>query len=281
MGEAVDRVSAIWDEVTQDFLAGKPTNTKPPLDKYCATYRRQEEIQLDGFCEPFLGRLDRQPKMAFLSLNPGEMLPAWQKLDWNDGRGGVFVNELREAGSYTKWAARWSYLQPHWQAFIKTRRGSNHHWDRFTFMREWYEDQSLSEEDRIDFELYPWHSHRFHKPSFRADLGLIRQFVLEPLLELEPAVTFAFGAWWWKNLDALEIEVVGRLGDGGDRPFEIGYKAGSRQGVTIGRLPHGGIIIAEKHGGPAPQPPTASKVPLFRRLILESLPANLRSVVES
>lgn len=281
MGEALERVSEIWDNVTNDFLAGKPTNVRPPLDRYSATYRKQEDVQLDGFCEPFLGPLDRQPRMAFLSLNPGERIAEWQQLEWDNGRGGIFVNELREAGSYTKWAAQWSYLQPHWQSYIKTRPGANHHWDRFVFMREWCGDDSLVEQDRVDFELYPWHSHQFHKPSFRADLGLIRQFVLEPLIELEPPVTFAFGAWWWKHLDDLGIEVVARLGDGGERPFEIGYKPGSKQGVTVGTLPHGGVIVAEKHGGPAPQPPIPAKVPAFKKLILEALPDDLRSIVES
>lgn len=99
MGEAIDRLTTLWAEVTNDFLAGTPTNVRPPLDRYFASYRRQDEVQLDGFCEPFLGPLDRKPKMTFLSLNPGEMLPAWQQLNWDNGRGGFFVNELRTAGS--------------------------------------------------------------------------------------------------------------------------------------------------------------------------------------
>ena len=277
MGEALQGLSETWDAVTEDFLAGRPTNVRPPLDRYCASYRKQDDLQLDGFCEPFLGPLDRKPKMAFLSLNPGERLKAWQQLDWNDGQGGVFVNELRDAGSYTKWAAGWSYLQPHWQEFIATRPGANHHWSRYEFMKAWYDDDLLEPQDRVDFELYPWHSHTFNGAALKLDLQLLRQFVWDPLAELEAPIVFAFGAWWWENLENLGVEVVARLGYKGDRPFDIGYKPGSRQGLTLGVAPHGGLIVAEKHGGPPPGPPSLSLVSSFKEQVLDALPIEVRN----
>lgn len=76
MGRATEHLSRLWDEVTDDFLRGEPTNVRPRFDTYFRSYRRLEDVQLDGFCEPFLGPVDRVPKMAFLSLNPGEVQPA-------------------------------------------------------------------------------------------------------------------------------------------------------------------------------------------------------------
>jgi hypothetical protein len=75
-------------------LAGRPTSSCPPLDAYLKSYQMQNEIQLDGFCEPFLGRVDRTPKVVFLSLNPGQYQPEWQ-----NRRDGTFVNEIRTAGT--------------------------------------------------------------------------------------------------------------------------------------------------------------------------------------
>lgn len=75
MGRALEHLSQLWDGVTDDFLRGEPTNVRPSLDAYFRSYRRLEEVQLEGFCEPFLGPVDRKPKMAFLSLNPGAVQP--------------------------------------------------------------------------------------------------------------------------------------------------------------------------------------------------------------
>lgn len=277
MGESLERVSAVWDEAVQDFLEGKPSHARGELGGWLASYRRRGDVQLEGFPEPFLGPLDRTPKMAFLALNPGEVQPSWQHLEF-EGRPGTFVDELRAAGSYTKWAAEWSYLAPAWQGYIAKRRGPNHHGERFDFMRNWYGDSQLTPQDRVDFELYPWHSHRFAYTSLDlpACLPYVRRFVWEPLTELEAPVTFAFGAWWWKNLEALGVQIVARLGHGGEHPFDLGYKADAKQSVVVGRLPHGGVVIAEKHGGGPPNPPMGSekraKTERFRSLVEPWLP---------
>jgi hypothetical protein len=273
MGNALNHLRQVWDEVTDDFLRGQPTNVKAPLDEYFHSYRRYKDVQLGGFCEPFLGPLDRVPKMAFLSLNPGNMHPAWQSLNAN-GREGTFVSEIKRAGSYSHWAAGWSYLKPGWQSFIATQRGPNHHLVRQRFMTAWYEDGNLGPQDRVDFELYPWHSRRFYGGSLRLDDRLVREFVLEPLGELKAPIVFAFGRWWWANLEHLGVEIIARLGDGTDRPLNIGYKDRSTQGIIIGRAAHGGYVIAEKHSGPPPGPPAVKRVALLRKLVSEVIDRN-------
>jgi hypothetical protein len=269
-GRAIESLCRLWDEVTEDFLAGRPTNVRPPLDAYFRSYGSRQEVQLEGFCEPFLGSLDRKPKMVFLSLNPGAVQPRWQHLEWN-GRSGIFVEEIRSAGSYTRWAAQWSYLKAHWQSYVASLGiPTNHHWSRLEFMRAWYEDPNLGPQDRVDFELYPWHSKSFHGHALVLEPRLLHRFVLDPLNELAPPIVFAFGSWWWRNLPQLGFRVIARLGDGGSRPIDLGYRTNAQQGVVICRAPYGGLVVAEKHSGPSPGPPSAGKVARFRRAILEA-----------
>lgn len=142
-------------------------------------------------------------------------------------------------------------------------------------MKAWYDDGDLVPQDRVDFELYPWHSHTFNGKALKLDLQLLHEFVWKPLAELEAPIVFAFGSWWWENLDNLGVDVVARLGYKGDRPFDVGYKPGSRQGVSIAVAPHGGVIVAEKHGGPPPGPPARALVPRFRDQISAAVPHDL------
>jgi hypothetical protein len=137
-------------------------------------------------------------------------------------------------------------------------------------MREWFQNENLSGLDRVDFELYPWHSKKFYKNNLRLDASLVQKFILEPVVELEAPLIFAFNAWWWENLENLGVEVISRLGDGGDRPLDHGDKAGAKRGVMVAKLPHGGLIIAEKHIGSA-APPAREKVQDFKRQVLENL----------
>lgn len=268
MVEAIKKLSHLWDEIIADFLEGRPSNTRPELAPYFSTYRRVGDIRLDAFPEPYLGRLDRRPHMAFLSLNPGQVVPDFQLLD-HRGVPGVFVQELIGLGSYKAWAASWPYLREPWRT--KVRGSKDHHGERLKFMRDWYGDYSLVSDNRTDFELYAWHSHSFSGASMRLDLRVLKTFVLDPLWELDPPWVFAFGAWWWGHLQDLGLEVIARLGHRGDEPFDIGYKPGAKQGVTVARTPNGGLMVAEKHGGPSPTPPITLRVPAFRQLILRTL----------
>jgi hypothetical protein len=134
-------------------------------------------------------------------------------------------------------------------------------------MKAWYEDDNLLPEDRVDFELFPWHSAKFNGNALHVDNSLVREFVWKPVAELRAPLVFAFGAWWWKNLDRLGLKIIARLGDGGDQPCNLGYKPGARQGIVIARMDHGGLIVAEKHAGGPPGPPARKKVQDFKQQI--------------
>jgi hypothetical protein len=108
----------------------------------------------------------------------------------------------------------------------------------------------------------------------------VKEFVWRPLAELKPPITFAFGKWWWENIEQIDdgITILGRLGDGGTAPCDVGYKDGSRQGVVIARASYGGIVVAEKHSGPPPGPPVGrTRTTLFREQLLPYMEAQSKS----
>jgi len=62
----------VWESVISDFLHGRRA-LPSPLDRWQASYRggAAGKVELDAFPEPYLGGLDREPRMVFLALNPG------------------------------------------------------------------------------------------------------------------------------------------------------------------------------------------------------------------
>jgi hypothetical protein len=127
---ACETVAKVWDQVIADFLEGKPTNTRPPIDCWCKSYTGPG-VELEAFPEPYLGDLFGEPKAVFLALNPG---PA--ALDVKSERGdfqsrtGIFANEIRKIGSYRAWASSWPYFRKPW--------GHNsHHFPRMEFLKRW------------------------------------------------------------------------------------------------------------------------------------------------
>ena len=245
---------------------GRPTNVQPGLPGWYASYRKLQDIRLDGFCEPYLGDLAGRPRMGILALNPGEVIPKFQLLS-HEGREGHFVSRIREAGSYSAWASEWPYLtDPAWRAFMKETRRPDHHVARMRFVSDWFDEPALGPADRVDFELYPWHSYEFDKAALRLDIGLVKEFIWEPLSELRPEWICAFGKWWTEHLEDLGVEVIAAFGDGSDRDLpDLEGESCSRL-VVVGLTPQGSRVLAEKHSGSA-RPPKRSKARILREFV--------------
>ena len=262
MGPAIERLTQLWNGVTQDFLEGRHTNTRPPLDRWYRSYKRLDDVQLNAFCEPYLGDLTKSPKMVLLAYNPGEVMPSYQVRGAADG---VYVKEmLTDYPSYSQWAASWPYLRDPWRTYIRDvlRRRVDHHLLRLRFMQRWFEDPSLTPNDRVDFEVYPWHSTVFNAKAFFPERDLIRDYVLEPVTELHPEWVFAFGRWWVDNLPNLGVEVEAVLGHGGS-PYVGTAKERAKRTIMVGRLGNGVRVVAEGHSGGA-GPPGGKELPYFR-----------------
>lgn len=246
-------IGEFWDDVIADFLAGKPTNVLPPLDRWFTAYagRGRGEVVLDCFPEPYLGDMCGSPTAAMLALNPGGGVPSFQAID------GTFANEIRELGSYRAWAKAWGYLHGSWPW------RNRHHQSRMLFLRRWFRDDHFPAAARIDFELYPWHSQGV-TGAMRPDPAIIREFIWAPLSELPVEYIFAFGKPWLGLLEHLpDIEIVDRIGDGG-RAYRSTRKAAAKTVVVKARTAWGAWLIVEKHSGSA-GPPGGSEIDIIKR----------------
>jgi hypothetical protein len=253
MGQAIERVAALWDDVIEGFLVGE-CRFPPPLDRWLLAYRGtgQGRVDLTAIPEPYLGDLfGASPKAVFLALNPG---PRDHRLQ---ARAGTFAGEIRRLGSYRAWAATWPYLIAGGAG--EAGNGPNrHHRARLQFLRRWYLDEDLSPSTMAAFELYPWHSQRL-TGLIKPDPQIIREFVFDPIAELGNPTIFAFGAPWFEILEEIGVEVIERLGKGGRAyPTKV-----TNRSVLVGRTPEGSIVVAEKHTGGA-GPPSEEEVRLLR-----------------
>jgi hypothetical protein len=257
MGEhlkASARLADIWDEDVDDFLNGRSA-LRPRLDAWFNAYSGKGRGQVqDALPELYLGSLAKTPKAVFLALNPGRAHPEFQS------REGIFAPEIRRLGTYRAWAQTWAYIREPW---VSAKGPNRHLRSRLKFMRQWYNDANLSAEDMIHFELYPWHSVGL-TARLLPDHGIIREFVWEPIAELNAPYIFAFGADWFPVIEGLGIEILDCIGKGG-RPYATRVES---RAVIIGRTPSGTLIVAEKHSGSA-GPPAADEVEVLKSEIIK------------
>jgi hypothetical protein len=210
-------------------------------------------VTRDGFVEPYIGDLRGEPRMVILGLNPGQYFPAMQ------ARTCMFAEEIRRAGSYSSWAATHPYDREPWWSF---RGGRNTYFtSRLRFAANWLDDPSVTHNDMLIFELYPWHSTAVTAP-IRPPGDVIDQFVWLPVSEIDTAYVFAFGKHWASLAEQLNLPTVACLGHGGE-PY--GSQVPSRA-VRVHPLPSGQLLVIEWHAGSAGPPRRDETELLHRRL---------------
>jgi hypothetical protein len=154
--------------------------------------------------EPWTGSW-HNPRLVTFGLNPG-----LADLDFQ-GRSGVFANKIRQAGSYSEWAASDPYGSPEWEA----KNGRNvFRARRLKFARSWLGDSTVEGRDVLTVEMYPWHS-KLLNAVIRPPSETLSDFIWDPLSELRVPTVFAFGAGWVSACDALGLAAVERWGNGG------------------------------------------------------------------
>ena len=161
-------------------------------------------------------------------------------------------------GCYREWAKSWPYLRDPW--------GKNsHHQSRMSFLQHWFRDDTLLPKDRIDFELFPWHSQAVTGPMVPTP-EIIHDFIWEPLKELRVKFIFAFGRPWLDLLEKgtfPEVQETDRLGEGG-RLYASSRKLTARTVVVKASTPWGGWLIIEKHSGSA-GPPSGREIDIIKQ----------------
>jgi hypothetical protein len=258
-GRALTHLTTTWNDAVQQFLDDPHWTPTGDLREWFDSYTGRGEgvVEPDAIPEPFLGPLDRQPEAVFLALNPG------RAFDFQ-GRNGLFAERIRDAGSYTAWAASWPYIDGDWEAVGQPP--NPHHQARLRFLRRWLNDPVLPPAAMVAFELYPWHSTRV-TGRLRPEPSLIERYVWNPISELGNPLVFAFGADWFHMLrDKLGFHVISRLGAGGK---DYGSDVSSRS-VLVLEGPNGLHVVAEKHSGAA-GPPNADETTRMREAVEHSL----------
>ncbi len=252
MHSALQHVAGYWDEHIATWLAGKDP-MGDPMPAWFASYRGRGtgEVTRDGFPEPYSGDLlglVRSPRLVVLGLNPGRYYPHFQS------REGIFANEIRQHGCYSKWMTTGPYFRAPWTAMI----GPNRYFlARLSFTQRWLSDPTATCNDLLIFEAYPWHS-TIINATLRPPADVIDNFVWEPIAELPVQDVFAFGRPWERLVKNLGLPLTDALGAGGR---DYGSTVRDRA-IRVYTLPSGQRLIVEWHKGGAgpPSDPEVAKL---------------------
>lgn len=235
----------LWDSHITDWLAGGESVPaelmrwrelyQPPNAKYAPVF--------NAVPEPWVGDIANTPPAVVLGLNPGhpETAPA---NDWHSSVGAI-AQEIRLAGSYSRWTAAGPFWQPQWQARKQP------YWNaRRKFLEGWL-GHPLGPGGVVGFELYPWHSVKWATSAMRIDAALLDAFVFEPAASSGAGLCFAFGADWFHVVRLLDMQVVcvlsGARGDWQDATPSRRVLVARHRALDL-------TIVAMKHSGGAGPP---------------------------
>ncbi len=135
------------------------------------------------------------PRVVILGLNPGRYYPRFQS------REGVFADEVRTHGSYSRWMTTGPYLRAPWTTVIGPNRYQR---ARLAFARRWLDEPAATHHDMLIFEAYPWHSTLINA-SLRPPSRVIDEFVWQPIAELPVREVFAVNGWSSSGTRAVPV----------------------------------------------------------------------------
>lgn len=231
------------------------------LDRWRACYTGTGKSAVDDLAmpEPWVGDLTSNPIAVTLGIHPGVSDPAFQH------RGGAWANTIlhQHDGSYADWAATGPYFGDVWES----AHGANVQYsNRLRFLSAWT-GVDLTPAQVVDFPVFPWHVAGWSSSAFQLDAAVLREFVLEPIASTGAKWAFGFGKDWWELIEALDLPILDRLGDGG-RPYptQVDHR---RWLVAEGP---GGLRIAVMRMDSMPIPPKQEEIEDLRK-VLEAGPA--------
>lgn len=198
---AIATVATAWDEYIDTWLDGRSQRTKP-FERWYRSYGGA--VTAEAMPEPWIGSFVR-PRVVMLGLNPGEADLHFQ------GRAGLFADDIRRLGSFSRWATTDPYGPGPWEQ----RNGVNvYRRARLSFARRWTGDDSIEGRDLLVVELYPWHSKRV-TATMSPPTDVLESYVWTPLAETRAPFVFAFGARWARICEKLGLAAEQRWGPGG------------------------------------------------------------------
>lgn len=245
---ALPNLVNFWDAEIDRWVSGNtevPDRLKPWFNSYHG--RGHGEVRLDVFPEPYTGRLiGNSAPVVMLGLNPGAAVPRFQ------APGGVFFEQLKTL-RYSEWAATVPYASKEWESFAGPNR---FYQNRFAFARRLLSDPNWSVVNGVYFELYPYHSSGVNA-SMEPPGDIVREFVLDPIGELDTQHVFAFGKPWFS--------VPARIGLPAGRVLSARWEIPSRE-ARIYSLPSGQDLIVMAQNGYAGPPGPGDTETLARAL---------------
>ncbi|MBN7793837.1 anti-phage DNA glycosylase Brig1 [Microbacterium esteraromaticum] len=245
---ALSELVGFWDGEIARWIAGD-TAVSHRLQPWFRSYtgKGRGEVRLDVFPEPYTGRLigNRSP-VVMLGLNPGAAVPEFQ------APGGVFFEQLCSM-PYSEWAATVPYASDAWESHAGRNR---FYQSRFAFARRLLSDATWPEADGVFFELYPYHSSGV-TAAMTPPADVLREFVLDPIGELDTQYVFAFGKPWFS--------VPARLGLRAGHELDVEWSVSSRR-AQIFALPSGQDLVVMAQSGYAGPPGDADTEALARAL---------------
>lgn len=250
---------ALWNSAHTAWANDEPLPAE--LDAWRGSYSGKGKNAVDELAmpEPWIGDLDSKPTAVVMGIHPGVADKVFQH------REGAWANTIADQhdGSYSAWAATGPYFGDVWESAHAVSAHSAH---RMRFLSAWT-GANLKPSQVIDFPLFPWHVADWKPGAFTPTPDMIREFVLEPIASTGATWAFGFGKEWWDLIEALELPVLDRLGDGG-RPYPT--QVDHRRWI-VAEGPNG-LRIAAMRLDSMPIPPNDAETQELRR-VLESGPA--------
>jgi hypothetical protein len=187
--------------------------------------------------------------LVVLTQHAGDYVAPFQSRD------GVFAQEIRACGSYSRWASTAPYLRDAWTTAVKP---NVFYRDHLTFARRWLDLPGLSPSGLLVFDAYPWHITSTRRPILPPE-RFVDEYIWRPVSEMPGREVFAFGAVWNTLAQSLKLRCVQALGKGGE-PY--GSNTPDRA-VRCYELANDKRLVVEWHKGGS-GPPSESETRILK-----------------
>lgn len=253
---AREQMLARWEALTHRWLEGDD-RLPEPFGRWRSSYRGVGEGRptTEAMAEPYIGNWDA-PRLVTLALNPGQAELSFQ------GRDGYFADQVRQLGSYQRWAESDPYASALWETknrinpIRKGRRPNPHRAKLGLFAQRWLGRRPTGR-DLLMLELYPWHSTKV-TARIKPPSGTLKEFLWDPLAEVDVDTIWAFGRDCARAASDLGLTTISQWG--GE------YFTTSARAAVAFRLPSGQRLVVVWQLGYA-GPPGQDDVRRLRALL--------------
>ena len=254
-----DELADLWNSAHTAWANDQPLPTELDAWRKCYTGTGKHAIDDHAMPEPWVGDLTSTPVAVTMGIHPGVADAAFHHRD------GAWPNTIEDQhdGDYAGWASTGPYFGDVWES---SHGVDTHAANRQRFLSAWT-GEDLAPSQVVDFAVFPWHTSDWKGTAFKLDPDIVMEFVLEPIASTGATWACGFGKDWWDLIEALDLPILDRLGNGG-RPYptQVDHR---RWLVAEGPA---GLRIAAMRTDSMPTPPGKDETEELRR-VLESGPA--------